>query len=105
MEVMRKEIFGPVIPIARVKSEDEAVELANDSHLGLLAYVFTRDRDRGKRLAERIAAGTVMVNDVLATYGCPETPWGGVKQSGIGPTHSAHGLSDLCETGQVNYDR
>jgi acyl-CoA reductase-like NAD-dependent aldehyde dehydrogenase len=105
MAVMREEIFGPVIPIMRVPDEDEAVRLANDSHLGLLAYVFTRDRARGQRLAQRIAAGTVMVNDVLATYGCPETPWAGVKQSGIGRTHSAQGLRDLCETRHVNYDR
>jgi len=105
MEVMRKEIFGPVIPIMRVKDEEEAVRLANDSHLGLLAYVFTRDRERGKRLAERIEAGTVMVNDVLNTYACPETPWGGVKQSGIGRTHSVIGLRDLCETRHVNHDR
>jgi succinate-semialdehyde dehydrogenase/glutarate-semialdehyde dehydrogenase len=46
-----------------------------------------------------------MINDVLATYGCPETPWGGVKQSGIGRTHSVHGLRDLCETRHVNHDR
>lgn len=105
MDVMRKEIFGPVIPIMRVSGEEEAVRLANDSHLGLLAYVFTRDRERGKRLAERIEAGTVMINDVLNTYACPETPWGGVKQSGIGRTHSAIGLRDLCETRHVNYDR
>jgi succinate-semialdehyde dehydrogenase/glutarate-semialdehyde dehydrogenase len=105
MDVMRKEIFGPVIPIMRVADEDEAVRYANDSHLGLLAYVFTRDRERGKRLAERIEAGTVMVNDVLATYACPETPWGGVKQSGIGRTHSILGLRDLCETRHVNHDR
>jgi acyl-CoA reductase-like NAD-dependent aldehyde dehydrogenase len=105
MDVMRKEIFGPVIPIMRVADEDEAVRLANDSHLGLLAYVFTRDRERGKQLAERIEAGTVMVNDVLATYACPETPWGGVKQSGIGRTHSIIGLRDLCETRHVNHDR
>jgi len=105
MDVMRKEIFGPVIPIMRVQTEDEAVKLANDSHLGLLAYVFTRDRERGKRLAERIEAGTVMINDVLNTYGCPETPWGGVKQSGIGRTHSIIGLRDMCETRHVNYDR
>ncbi len=105
MDVMRKEIFGPVIPIMRVADEDEAVRLANDSHLGLLAYVFTRDRERGKRLAERIEAGTVMVNDVLNTYACPETPWGGVKHSGIGRTHSAHGLRDLCQTRHVNHDR
>ena len=105
MDVMRKETFGPVIPIARVASEDEAVALANDSHLGLLGYVFTRDRERGKRIAERVAAGTVMVNDVLNTYACPETPWGGVKQSGIGRTHSVIGLRDMCETRHVNYDR
>jgi len=105
MDVMRKEIFGPVIPIMRVQNEEEAVRLANDSHLGLLAYVFTKDRERGKRLAERIEAGTVMVNDVLNTFACPETPWGGVKQSGIGRTHSMHGLRDLCETRHVNYDR
>jgi len=105
MDVMRKEIFGPVVPIMRVANEEEAVRLANDSPPGLLAYVFTRDRERGKRLAERIEAGTVMINDVLNTYACPETPWGGVKQSGIGRTHSAHGLRDLCETRHVNYDR
>jgi succinate-semialdehyde dehydrogenase/glutarate-semialdehyde dehydrogenase len=105
MDVMRKEIFGPVIPIMKVDSEDEAVKLANDSHLGLLAYVFTRDRERGRRLAERIEAGTVMVNDVLNTYACPETPWGGVKQSGIGRTHSVIGLRDMCEIRHVNHDR
>jgi acyl-CoA reductase-like NAD-dependent aldehyde dehydrogenase len=105
MDVMRKEIFGPVVPIMRIATEDEAVRLANDSHLGLLAYVFTRDRERGKRIAERIEAGTVMINDVLNTYACPETPWGGVKQSGIGRTHSIIGLRDLCETRHVNHDR
>jgi acyl-CoA reductase-like NAD-dependent aldehyde dehydrogenase len=105
MDVMRKEIFGPVIPIMRVRDEEEAIRLANDSHLGLLAYVFTRDKERGKRIAERVEAGTVMINDVLNTYACPETPWGGVKQSGIGRTHSVHGLRDLCETRHVNHDR
>lgn len=105
MDIMRKEIFGPAIPIMRVQSEDEAVRLANDSHLGLLAYVFTRDRERGKRIAERIEAGTVMINDVLNTYACPETPWGGVKESGIGRTHSILGLRELCEVRHVNHDR
>lgn len=105
MDIMRSEIFGPVIPIMRVPSEAEAVNLANDSHLGLVAYVFTRDRDKGKRLAERIEAGTVMINDVLNTFACPETPWGGVKMSGIGRTHSIIGLRDLCDVRHVNYDR
>jgi succinate-semialdehyde dehydrogenase/glutarate-semialdehyde dehydrogenase len=105
MDVMRKEIFGPVVPIMRVSSEAEAVELANDSHLGLVAYVFTRDRAKGERLANQIEAGTVMINDVLNTYGCPETPWGGVKMSGVGRTHSVIGLRDLCELRHVNVDR
>src|SRR5262249_15143582 len=105
MDVVRKEIFGPVLPIMRVRSDDEAVRLPNDSSLGLLAYVFTRDRRTGERLAERIEAGTVMINDVLATYGAPETPWAGVKQSGIGRTHSDDGLRDLCQVRHVNVDR
>ena len=105
MDVMRKEIFGPVLPLMRVRSDEEAVRLANDSHLGLLAYVFTKDRAKGQRLAERIEAGTVMVNGVLETYAAPETPWGGVKQSGIGHTHGDDGLRDMCQTRHVNVDR
>jgi succinate-semialdehyde dehydrogenase/glutarate-semialdehyde dehydrogenase len=105
MDIMRKEIFGPVMPIMKIDDEEQAVALANDSHLGLAAYVFTQDRQKGRRLAERIEAGTVMVNDCLLTYGAPETPWGGVKMSGIGHTHSDRGLQDMCQTRHVNYDR
>jgi succinate-semialdehyde dehydrogenase/glutarate-semialdehyde dehydrogenase len=105
MDVMRKEIFGPVMPVMRVKTEEEAIELANDSHLGLLGYVFSKDRKKARRIAERIEAGTVMVNDVLATYAAPETPWGGVKQSGLGHTHSDDGLREMCEQRHVNVDR
>lgn len=105
MDIMRKEIFGPVMPIMKVRDEEEAVRLANDSHLGLLSYVFTADTQKGRRLAERIEAGTTIVNDVLITYGAPETPWGGIKQSGIGITHSEKGLRELSQARHVNYDR
>jgi len=105
MAVMREEIFGPVVPIMKVRDEDQAVALANDSSLGLMGYVFTKDRDKGRRLAERIRAGTVMVNDVLSAYGAPETPFGGVKDSGFGRVHGEEGLRDLCEMRHVNYDR
>ena len=105
MDVMRRETFGPVVPVMKVPDEEEALRLANDSHLGLMAYVFTRDTQKGKRLAERLASGMVMVNDCLIAYGAPETPWGGIKQSGIGRTHSVRGLKDLCEERHVNYDR
>ena len=105
MAVMREEIFGPVIPIMKVGDEDEAVRLTNDSHLGLMNYVFTRDRDKGRRLAERVRSGTVMVNDVLTAYAAPETPFGGVKESGFGRVHGEEGLRDMCEIRHVNYDR
>jgi acyl-CoA reductase-like NAD-dependent aldehyde dehydrogenase len=105
MDVMQKEVFGPVLPIMRIESEEDGVRLANDSHLGLVGYVFTRDRDKGRRLAERIEAGTVMLNDVLAAYGMPETPWGGVKQSAVGFTHSDDGLRGMCQQRHVNVDR
>jgi succinate-semialdehyde dehydrogenase/glutarate-semialdehyde dehydrogenase len=93
------------MPIMKVRDEEEALMLANDSHLGLAGYVFTADRVKGRRLAEKLETGTAMVNDTLLTFGAPETPWGGVKQSGIGRTHSDEGLRDLCQARHVNYDR
>jgi succinate-semialdehyde dehydrogenase/glutarate-semialdehyde dehydrogenase len=105
MDVVQKEIFGPVMPIVRVDDEAEAVRLANDSALALLAYVFTTDRDKGRRLAEQLVAGTVMVNDCILTHAIPETPWAGLKASGIGRAHSDEGLRDLCQERHVNYDR
>jgi acyl-CoA reductase-like NAD-dependent aldehyde dehydrogenase len=105
MRVMKDEIFGPIVPIMKVSSDDEAVALANDSHLGLMGYVFARDRVRGRRIAERVHAGTVMVNDVLNAYAAPETPFGGVKESGFGRVHGEEGLRDMCEVRHVNYNR
>lgn len=105
MEVVSEETFGPVVPLIKVDSEEEAVRRANHSIYGLNAYVFTRDREKGKRLAERLEAGTVMINDVLTTHAAPETPWGGVKKSGFGRVHSDDGLRSLCESYHVNYGR
>jgi succinate-semialdehyde dehydrogenase/glutarate-semialdehyde dehydrogenase len=93
------------MPIMKVRDDDEALRLANDSNLGLMAYVFTGDRHKGKRLAEKVESGMTMINDCLLTFGAPETPWGGIKQSGIGVTHSDNGLRELCQSRHVNYDR
>lgn len=105
MDVVAEETFGPVIPVMRVESIDEAIERSNNSRYGLDAYVFTRDRKRGRQIAERLDAGTVQVNDWLPTHAAPETPWGGVKESGIGRVHGDDGLRHLCEAYHVNYDR
>ena len=85
MRIMREETFGPVLPVMAFDDDDEAVRLANDSEYGLAASVWTRDPARGERLARRIHAGTVMVNDVISCFGISEAPHGGVKASGVGP--------------------
>lgn len=105
MDVMREETFGPVLPIMTFKTDDEAVRMANDSVFGLTASVWTGDVARGKRLAERIDAGTVTVNDVLYTHGIAQTPWGGVKQSGFGRTHGRAGLLELVNAQHMHVNR
>jgi acyl-CoA reductase-like NAD-dependent aldehyde dehydrogenase len=105
MAIMREETFGPVLPVRRFKSEDEAVALANDSDFGLAASIWTRDRQRGETLARRINAGTVMVNDLIACFGISEAPHGGVKASGIGRTHGRYGLEEMVWPKYVDSDR
>ncbi len=101
MSVMTEEIFGPVVPFQRVFSDDEAVALANDSHLGLSAYVFTSDRDKGERLARRIHAGSVVINDVFLHYATVEAPFGAVKKSGFGRVHGDEALREMADTKHV----
>jgi succinate-semialdehyde dehydrogenase/glutarate-semialdehyde dehydrogenase len=105
MEVMCEETFGPVLPVMTFKSEAEAVRWANDSRYGLTASVFTKDIARGRRIAEQIDAGTVMVNEVLYTHGIAQAPWGGMKQSGIGRTHGRMGLLELVAAQHVHVNR
>ena len=105
MAIMRDETFGPVLPIMTFKIDDEAVKLANDSIYGLTASVWTKNISRGRRLAERIAAGTVMVNEVVYTHGIAQTPWGGVKDSGYGRTHGRMGLLELVYPQHVHVSR
>lgn len=97
MEVMRQETFGPVLGVMAVSGMERAVELANDSDLGLTASVWTTDRKLGQELARRIDAGVVMINDHLMSHGLAETPWGGFKESGIGRTHGAVGFEEMTQ--------
>ena len=102
--IHREEIFGPVVTVASVAGEEEAVAAANDSSYGLSASVWTRDPERAARVARRLAVGSVWHNDVSYSYGLGAAPWGGRKESGFGRTHSKHGLYDLSAIKYVDRD-
>jgi succinate-semialdehyde dehydrogenase/glutarate-semialdehyde dehydrogenase len=97
MLVMREETFGPVLAVMQVYSMDEAVALANDSHLGLTASVWSTRRRKAWALAGQLMAGAVTINDHLMSHGLAETPWGGFKQSGIGRTHGRLGFDEMTQ--------
>jgi acyl-CoA reductase-like NAD-dependent aldehyde dehydrogenase len=96
MTCMTEETFGPTLPVMKVRDEDEAVRLANDSPYGLGASVFSKDVDRGERVARRLEAGAVCVNEALLNYSALELPMGGWKASGLGHRHGAGGIRKYC---------
>ncbi|HVU03090.1 MAG TPA: aldehyde dehydrogenase family protein [Polyangiaceae bacterium] len=104
MELMREETFGPVIPVMKFDSLEEAIRLANDSTMALTSSVWTNDVARGREIARRLESGVTTVNDHLYTHGQSETPWGGWKDSGLGRTHSALGLEEMTQPKLVNWD-
>ncbi len=103
MRIMREEIFGPVLPVVVVADEREAVELANDSDFGLGASVWTRNRFKGERIARRIESGMVWINDHSYTHGAIQCAWGGVKDSGLGRSHSRLGFLECVEPKTVSW--
>jgi succinate-semialdehyde dehydrogenase/glutarate-semialdehyde dehydrogenase len=104
MRIMREEIFGPVIPIVTVETEEEAIRLANDSDFGLSASVWTTDRRKGERIARRIDAGSVWINDHSYSHGTCQCSWGGVKDSGVGRSHSKFGFYECTNIKHVGWD-
>jgi len=94
MPVMCDEVFGPVVAVMPVDSDDEAVRIANASPLGLTGSVWSRNHAEARALALRIRAGALMINDHLMSHGLAETPWGGFGDSGIGRTHGEAGLAE-----------
>jgi succinate-semialdehyde dehydrogenase/glutarate-semialdehyde dehydrogenase len=95
MKVTREETFGPVAPLFRFKTEEEAVKLANDTEFGLAAYFYARDLGRVWRVAEQIESGIVGINTgIISTE---VAPFGGVKESGLGREGSKYGIEDFLE--------
>lgn len=94
-EILQREIFGPVAPITTFSDDDEALMLANDSPVGLMAYVMTGDVGRGMRFAEAIETGMVSLNRGLISD--PAAPFGGVKQSGLGREGGFEGIEEFLE--------
>ena len=95
-DVLSNEIFGPVAPICTFKNEEEAIKMANNTEYGLVAYAFTKDLNRGLRLAERLEVGMFGLNTGLVSN--PAGPFGGVKQSGLGREGSHEGIEEYLET-------
>ncbi|MFU0503326.1 NAD-dependent succinate-semialdehyde dehydrogenase [Pseudaminobacter sp. NGMCC 1.201702] len=99
MKFMKEEIFGPVAPVFRFETEEEAVSLANDTEFGLACYFYTGNLGRAFRVMEGLKYGMVGVNEGLITT--PEAPFGGVKESGLGKEGGHQGIEDYLDTKYV----
>jgi succinate-semialdehyde dehydrogenase/glutarate-semialdehyde dehydrogenase len=95
-EILRQEIFGPVLSIVSFTDEDEAVRIANDTEYGLISYVYTRDLARGQRMIERLQTGMMGLN--LGVISNAAAPFGGVKQSGLGREGGFEGIHEYLST-------
>jgi succinate-semialdehyde dehydrogenase/glutarate-semialdehyde dehydrogenase len=105
MELMREETFGPIVSVMRVRDEEEAIRLANDSHYGLSGSVWTKDIRKGIEIAKRMETGSVVINDAAMAYGAPEAPFGGVKDSGVGYVNGLGALRSYTHQQPILIDR
>ena len=96
MRLVQEETFAPVLAAARFRTEEEAVEMANDCAFGLNASVWSQDRARCERVVQRLDTGNAYVNNVLINVGNPLLPFGGVKGSGFGRYHGLEGIRAFC---------
>ena len=95
-DILREEIFGPVLAIATFDTEDDAVRLANDTEYGLVSYVFTQDLARGHRMIDRLETGMMGLN--VGVVSNAAAPFGGVKQSGLGREGGLEGIHEYLST-------
>jgi len=95
MAIFSEETFGPLLPIVRVRDEDEAVRRANDEGYNLTASVWTTDRSKARRIASRVRSGTVTINCHVETAATPWAPWGGIGESGFGRLNGIYGVREF----------
>lgn len=99
MDIVREEVFGPVVTIERFSTEEEAIFLANDTEYGLAGAVWTNDASRAQRVAEQLRHGTVWINDYHPYL--PQAEWGGFGKSGLGRENGLQGLNEYRETRHI----
>lgn len=99
MDIVREEVFGPVVTVERFSTEEEAIFLANDTEYGLAGAVWTNDASRAQRVAERLRHGTVWINDYHPYL--PQAEWGGFGKSGLGRENGLQGLNEYRETRHI----
>ncbi len=104
-KIYNEETFGPVIAMTTFRSVEEAIEKANRSPYGLLASVITSNIALGEEVARSLQVGSVMINEAVFSAGLPETPWGGLKDSGFGRKHSEIGLHEFVNVRHINQPR
>lgn len=102
MEVMVEETFGPILPVEKFNTIDEAIAKANDCTMALTASVW--GGKNAEQVATRLVAGVVAINDHLMTHGMSEMPWGGPKESGLGRTHGPEGLLEMTRPLGISWD-
>ena len=105
LDIYNEETFGPVVAVTPFKTVSEAIQKANHSKYGLLASIITKNLSLGEEIAKQLAVGTVTINEVVYTAGLGETPWGGVKDSGFGKTHSDLGIYEFVNTRHIHRPR
>ncbi|KAG2639200.1 hypothetical protein PVAP13_2NG615800 [Panicum virgatum] len=105
MKIMQEETFGPILPIMKFSSDEEAIKLANDSKFGLGCAVFSGNQKRAIKIASQLHCGVAAINDFASSYMCQSLPFGGVKDSGFGRFAGVEGLRACCLVKAVVEDR
>ena len=104
MIAVKYELFGPILPIIKVKNIKAAITYANDSVYGLSAYVFSNDKRQAQKIAEQIESGNVIINEGFINNALPDLPWGGEKESGLGRIYTKEHLRQFSHAYHIHYD-